>query len=303
MERVIGDYGDPSSDRLLLAIGGLHGNERSGVIALEWVFDYLQKTAPPFQGRFVALRGNLQALQADRRYIHHDLNRLWSDEHLLAAWQHPERMAEYAELRELAQTFQALDFTKYRFKVFLDLHNTSAENGTFVLVADESSTQFMTSQLHAPLIVGLHKGLLHTSVPYFHIHGFAALAFESGKIGAPSSVRNHMLTIYQLLHLNGFMAHTDIPYDIRTYTGLFEQNAHLPSRLQIVYVHSIQSEDDFRMNPGYKNFDWVTQGQELAQDRNGAVRSPVSGYLLMPLYQKEGADGFFITQDASVVGN
>jgi succinylglutamate desuccinylase len=299
MDRIIGDYGDLFGDRLLLVIGGLHGNEHSGVTALEWVFEYLQKENIPFRGRLVGLRGNLAALSANRRYVDTDLNRLWSDAHIVKALKHPEQMAEYAELKALIETFQDLSFSRYQYKVFLDLHNTSAENGTFVLVEDIESTEFIFSQLHAPLIVGLHNGLLHTSVPYMHMHGFVSLAFESGKIGLPSSVHNHMLTIYQVLWLNGFMSFSDIPLQIRTYTGLLEQNAHLPARLQIEYCHKIVPEDHFQMRPGFKNFDWVKKDDHLADDRNGPVLAPIAGYMLMPLYQKSGADGFFLVNEAT----
>ena len=48
------------------------------------------------------------------------------------------------------------------------------------------------------------------------------------------------------------------------------------------------------MKPGFRTFDRVWSGQELAQDRHGCIRSPQDGYILMPLYQNQGCDGFFI---------
>jgi succinylglutamate desuccinylase len=50
------------------------------------------------------------------------------------------------------------------------------------------------------------------------------------------------------------------------------------------------------MNPGYRSFDEVRRGQALAVDAHGVVSCPESGRLLMPLYQPQGEDGFFLTK-------
>jgi succinylglutamate desuccinylase len=51
------------------------------------------------------------------------------------------------------------------------------------------------------------------------------------------------------------------------------------------------------MLPGFRNFDPVREGQLLA--RSGPqlareVRAPWSGTLIMPRYQGQGLDGFFL---------
>lgn len=48
------------------------------------------------------------------------------------------------------------------------------------------------------------------------------------------------------------------------------------------------------MHPGFATFDPIETGQLLARNAAGAVTAPGSGFLLMPLYQELGADGFFI---------
>jgi succinylglutamate desuccinylase len=50
------------------------------------------------------------------------------------------------------------------------------------------------------------------------------------------------------------------------------------------------------MSPGFDNFDPVRAGDPIAQDRNGPVRAPERGVIMMPLYQKLGEDGFFIAR-------
>ena len=58
-------------------------------------------------------------------------------------------------------------------------------------------------------------------------------------------------------------------------------------------------DDQFEMLPGYKNFDAITKGQELAKDKNGPVLSPFGGRILMPLYQPKGEEGFYIVEPLS----
>jgi hypothetical protein len=64
--------------------------------------------------------------------------------------------------------------------------------------------------------------------------------------------------------------------------------------VEVRYRHPVCADDDFEMEPGFHNFDQIAKGQVLAHDRNGPVRAPETGLLLMPLYQKLGEDGFFI---------
>ena len=51
------------------------------------------------------------------------------------------------------------------------------------------------------------------------------------------------------------------------------------------------------MKPGYKNFQKISKGEVLAEDRNGHIVSQYNGRILMPLYQKQGEEGFFIIKE------
>jgi len=66
--------------------------------------------------------------------------------------------------------------------------------------------------------------------------------------------------------------------------------------VEVRYRHGITAEDHFRMAPGFITFERVDEGQAVAVDREGEVRTPQPGLLLMPLYQNQGDDGFFIVR-------
>ncbi len=50
------------------------------------------------------------------------------------------------------------------------------------------------------------------------------------------------------------------------------------------------------MRPKFGGFDVVREGQPLADDRGGEITAPMSGFLLMPLYQQQGEDGFYLVR-------
>ena len=50
------------------------------------------------------------------------------------------------------------------------------------------------------------------------------------------------------------------------------------------------------MVEGYVNFQRVKQGQMLAASAHGDVRARFPGLILMPLYQSQGDDGFFLVR-------
>ena len=74
----------------------------------------------------------------------------------------------------------------------------------------------------------------------------------------------------------------------------------LPGAVEIVYRHGIEVTDCFEMKPGYHNFQPIDHGDEVAYDRNGPVLAPMSGLMMLPRYQGEGEDGYFIAQHASL---
>ena len=51
------------------------------------------------------------------------------------------------------------------------------------------------------------------------------------------------------------------------------------------------------MKPNVINFQNIKKGEVLGSDKNGDVKSPFDGKILMPLYQEQGTEGFYIIQN------
>jgi succinylglutamate desuccinylase len=127
--------------------------------------------------------------------------------------------------------------------------------------------------------------------------GVAAMVFEGGGHRDPDSVTATEAAIWLAMAGSGVISESRFPEVTLGRKRLMAASKGLPSVLEMRYRHPIQPEDGFRMLPGFRSFEAVTAGQTLAHDRRGEIRSPESGRLLMPLYQAQGEDGFFIIRE------
>ncbi|MDX2305461.1 MAG: succinylglutamate desuccinylase/aspartoacylase family protein [Microscillaceae bacterium] len=298
MQRLLFDYGNPQEKTLIIAIAAIHGNEPAGLKALQSLYDHLRKNDITLQGRLVGLLGNIQALHENRRFLHEDLNRIWSEANISLARQRPDHSPELWELAQIFNMLDAIQYHQYTHKIFLDLHTTSGENGTFVVACDYTSSKPLLQDICMPIVLGLEEKLENTAIRYMQRQGFCALAIEGGLHTSKSSVDHLLWGIWKILHNTTLVNDSKIPQLSEIKDQLSQRTAHLPAILEVDYLHNVALNDEFVMKPGFKNFDRVEQGQLLAKDKRGQIYAKKSGYLLMPLYQKEGNDGFFIVNQA-----
>ena len=67
--RVIGCHRGATAGPTIVVVGGIHGNEPSGVHAARRVIERLAREPPPLRGELIALAGNRRALGRNCRYI------------------------------------------------------------------------------------------------------------------------------------------------------------------------------------------------------------------------------------------
>src|SRR5438093_1321930 len=84
IERVVARVRGREAGPTLLALGGIHGNEPSGVLAARNVVARIEREASPLRGDFVALAGNTRALARGVRFLERDLNRDWTQRRIAA---------------------------------------------------------------------------------------------------------------------------------------------------------------------------------------------------------------------------
>ena len=313
MQRIIGQYNGDKHGDLIIAIGAIHGNEPAGVHALQMLFDMLEKEplrnpAFRFHGRLVGIVGNIQAFERRMRFVKKDLNRQLTTENL-DKWrgnlttnaldrtpQYPPAFEDLEGL-ELMQTIEN-EIVSYQPKrlVILDLHTTSADGGIFSIVSDDLQSKILAEQLHAPVVLGLVSSVGGSTLHYFNEKNMGiptiAVAFESGKHDDLYAVRRAVAWLVHVLRATGAVS----AYDVENRHEIILKNysRDLPKSVQLVGSHPISSADEFKMFGNFRNFQPVRKGEILAKDRNGFIVAPQDCRILMPLYQTQGSDGFFL---------
>lgn len=297
-KRILGLYGDFLSENLLIIVAGIHGNEQSGVIAIQNVFEYLKSNHYYSKGCVLALKGNVKALEENKRFIDKDLNRLWNEEQLDYIRKTPyEDLIDHEDKEQKDLLFVLEQFTAHREAkspfLFLDLHTTSAEGGLFTIVNGNDMSVEMAQKLEVPLILHLEKVIKNTTLGVFSKKQFSAIAFEAGQHTNPESVKRIEAAIFILMHEMDIVSFS-IDFITEKKKILIDAARNLPKKTEFSYKHTILPNELFEMLPGFQNFDEVKKGQHIANDKNGPIFAQCDGFILMPLYQKQGEDGFFI---------
>ncbi|MCB0662411.1 MAG: succinylglutamate desuccinylase/aspartoacylase family protein [Saprospiraceae bacterium] len=309
-ERIIGRFTGERGGPLVVCMGGVHGNEKAGVEALELVFKMLEVepiTNPyfRFRGRLLGIKGNLQALNKNVRYLEKDLNRQWTTENAERILNSPPETLE-AEDREIFEILTLLreEIEQYRppKMVVLDLHTTSAFGGIFTIVNETKESLEIGVQLHAPVILGLTKGIQGTSLHYFTNENFpiptVAVSFEAGQHEEPLSVNRSIAAVINCLRTVQCVRKEDV--ENRHDELLIDFSKNLPKVNELVTNYHVKGNEVFELVPGLRNFQPVKKDQLLGTDADGPILSPDDGLILMPRYQKQGDDGFFIIKESKV---
>ncbi len=295
--RIIVTFGEQGSGPLLIVLAGIHGNEPAGIEALLRVMGKLRQKNPPFQGFMVGLKGNLQALKARKRFLVRDLNRMWTEDRIkqLKTRDTDQLEAEEKELIQLVGTIEHyMEDSQEHY--MLDLHTTSAKSGLFSIVTPHFNNYELASSLHVPVVFGLADTLDCTTNLFMINRCIRGLAFEAGQHLDPASIDLHEAAIWIMLEKIGCIDRRSTPQLDDFHERLIRAAQDLPHYVKVIYRHSVSREDDFHMYRGFCNFHQVYKGEPLGRDISGEVICPASGKILMPLYQQQGEDGFFIVK-------
>lgn len=297
-ERVIGDIdGDPAGP-LLLATGAIHGNEPAGARALEQVFGELKAKGASLRGRFVGLRGNIAARERGERCIDVDLNRSWSAARIAGIRERVERGegtidSEENEQRELLTLLDPL-LASARPIAFLDLHTSSGAGPPFATVGDTLRNRAFAQGFPLILTLGIEEQIEGSLLEYVNNLGHVTLGVEGGRHDDPGSVARHKSLIYRALARLGLL--DEAVAEASSEWSALALEPGRPRIVEVCYRHAIAPEDGFRMEPGWENFKAVARGTVVAQDRGGPVRVSEDAFMLLPLYQGRGSDGFFLAR-------
>jgi len=183
--------------------------------------------------------------------------------------------------------------------VVLDLHTTSGPTEPFVCFSDTPDNRALACALPVNVVLGLEKTIHASMLSWISRRGHVGLSFEAGQHEDPAACERHVSAVWMVLVAVGAVDPCRVP-DADMLRAVLTRAARKGTRVvEVMHRHVVQADDGFEMLEGFEGFDRIEAGQVVARDRHGPVRAPESGLLLMPRYQPEGEDGFFIAREVA----
>ena len=280
---------------------GIHGNEPSGVIALHNVFDEIVAHNIRINGSVLAFVGNRNALNMGQRYATVDLNRLWTDENIARLRNggfsdlelNPD-ILEMMKIHQLVSDFENTAGGKDHY--FIDLHTTSAPTLPFAVIDTNPECLRLANQFPLPVIVNFNEYIKGTMLNYQDKRGFYGLVFEAGQHEDPLSIDKHEAIIWLTLAETKALDAEAIPGYASKYALLNGLSDDPHKQFKIIFRQQISAEDDFKLNPGFVNFQDVKKGEVLGSLNGKPMLCPADGRMFMPLYQSKGEDGYYLVE-------
>lgn len=299
-KRIIGSIEGDTDGPTVVILAGMHGNEPAGVDATANVISTLQGIHPDIRGQLIGLRANIRALESGVRYIDEDMNRIWFPSILEHIRESPEEALHSSERIEIKRLLHILDGIKDQSDqpvIFADIHTFSADGWMFTITSSEPKQRRLLSKLHVPMVFGIEESLRGTALGHYQKQGFVSFGLEGGQHNDELTEYNTTASLMLLLQTVDCIEEQYVD-EIEEYQQHLKSHTHyLPVETELVYQHIIEPGDEFRMRPGYKNFQPIKKGEWLATDQEGKIFAGCDGYILMPLYQEQGNDGFFIIKE------
>ena len=243
---------------------GIHGDEVSGIHAIEKVlFDFFGGKRVLLRGSLTLVRANEQAIAAERRYVKHNMNRMFREDY------GPEidrGSYEFQRTQELKPLLESCDY-------FLDFHSAPIANEPF-LVAEQDAVEFYRHLGIPKMMTGWSKFSSGTiggdTENYANARGAMSATLESGSHFDKSSNDVAYRAAISLLSLLGMIGHDPRPAAVDA---------------EIVEMYSVVTKefDDFRYAGEASNFKLLPKGQAFAHQNGQAMTVSEDSYLLIPM--------------------
>lgn len=291
--RIIGAYETGNDGPLLFISAGIHGNEPSGVTALKKVFTILEKQKPEISGKVIGVVGNRTALEKGVRYIDEDLNRTWTEKNIDSG---AKDTNEKREMFEIIDVLKSHSENSGLDSYFLDCHTTSSDSPPYISVQEVGDNDAWAHRFPVTIIRGFSDIVFGCIDHYLSRTGVTGFVFEGGQHDSKDAIVYHegmiWLALVEACGLDLKML-SEFPEAIEK---LSEQKENQKT-FEIIHRHSLEDNDQFKMQSGYENFQSIDKGEFLATHNGEKILSTWDAFIFMPLYQAQGSDGFFVVEE------
>lgn len=298
-DRYIGRVIGPKKGPTLIFFGGIHGNEPAGVKALEHIFEKLNSSIFEIKGAIYGIRGNIPALLQKKRFLQTDLNRLWTKEKIfeIKNKSNLDLNIEELELLKIEKTVLEILSSQHAPFYFVDFHTTSSKTIPFITINDAMINRKFSRLFPLPVILGIEEYIEGPLLSIINQMGYVSLGFESGQHNELSAVSNSISFLWLTLVFTEAIEKKEIP-DFEAHYEQLSKSAEGDAKFyEVAYRHILTNTDDFAMLSGFESFQKVGKGTALAIQNKTMISVEKKAILFMPLYQQQGADGFFLIKN------
>ena len=295
VNRIISEIHGKEKGPTIIFFGGVHGNEVSGIFALYKTLNKLKENNIEIKGSIYAISGNLKALKTGQRYVDNDLNRLWTFDRIYNNTSES-LSAEEQEQGEILHLIEDIIYKNQPPFYFIDIHSTSSKSIPFITINDALINRRFSELFPVPIVLGIEEYLDGPLLSYINQLGFVSLGIEVGQHDEEESIINAEAFINLALVYTRSVKTKDI-VGFRVYFKLLKEHCKGNcSFFEVVHREEITAQDKFKMNDEFYSFEEIKKGQLLAHKNDRPVNAKEKGLIFMPLYQKQGEEGFFIIQ-------
>jgi|GEM_PF-3025987 len=267
ISNVVRIYADADGPRVVV-FAGVHGDEVSGVHAVEKAFFDLFVGRPALlRGSLTLVRANELALAAERRYIKHNLNRLFREDYPPGI---DRDSYEFQRAQQLKTILKACDY-------FFDLHSAPFAQAPFIVA--ERHVLGLFAKLGIPRIMtgwsNFSTGSIGGDTENFaNAHGAKSATLESGSHFDKRSNDVAYRSVISFLSLLEMIPGSD---------------TQMVGPLEIADVYSVitKEADDFHYSGAVDNFRVLTKGEPFAIQSGHPLTVEEDSYLLIPMKPEE----------------
>nr|WKN36697.1 succinylglutamate desuccinylase/aspartoacylase family protein [Tunicatimonas sp. TK19036] len=298
--RIIGEIKGNATQPAMVVFAGVHGNEPSGLIALERIFAKLNQRNISLNGSFYGIAANLSAIREQVRYCDEDLNRVFLKQRIEKVREGDASFSvEERELEEILKITDQIRASTNGEIYFIDCHTTSSESIPYISMNEgyEATYQFAKG-IAATTVMGVEREIKGCLPEWFNKIGWHGFTFEAGQHLAPEAVESQEAIIWQGLEHAGCLSKDQCP-DIFDWAHkvLYAHGEYHDTFYTVISSYRIRPDEEFVMKPGFVNLQKIHRGELLATSNGKPVLSPANAHILMPLYQKQGSFGYFIAEE------
>eukprot|EP00929_Paragymnodinium_shiwhaense_P112764 TRINITY_DN81030_c0_g1_i1.p1 TRINITY_DN81030_c0_g1~~TRINITY_DN81030_c0_g1_i1.p1 ORF type:complete len:345 (-),score=52.18 TRINITY_DN81030_c0_g1_i1:8-985(-) len=280
-------------------LGGVHGNERTGVQVVRRLVERFSAAPPDISGELTLAVGNPEAVDRDVRYVEEDLNRCFGQE-VEQGGPNGDTVLERRRARDLAPHLQNLD-------VLIDLHATNKPSEPFVRLPGPVCESFFQRCERAFLAWLPHRcntvlwdpdeliagGSMTDEFAMRHrpdeAHSGAYICYESGIASDVSAVASTEIAVERMLQETGML---NAPKDQQDGDSQPRSWTHFQ-----VTEKFVLDERGFEWAGGHgaANFEFVAAGETYGRLPNCAegsgLRAAEDSYIVFPKVQSLWATG------------